>query len=386
MKKPIGVSSLEEQISPETTVTILVEDLTRKSPKKIVLGKLLERLAAIGVQKRNIAIVIALGTHQPLSTSEFESAFGSKTVADYSFFNHDCRDDDLVPVGRLASGASVKINRIVFEADFRIGIGSIFPHPLNGFGGGGKILFPGVADIDSITEHHLKHSFRGNAFLGNLEDNAFYDEINAMAKAGRLDFIINSVLDHNDCLHDIVCGDPFQAHRAGAALCKTIISKSFAAKSDVTIISAFPYTEGPQIMKPLAPADMITKKGGTIILYADCKGALPETYFQACESFLDAHKGQLREKVLAHFADNRPITPDAPPELNMSMAQVMLALNDYKIVLVTKDILRNQVKRIGFSHAADLDEAVALCQQTKAKQTVNIVPSGGVILPVVSEP
>ncbi len=100
----------------------------------------------------------------------------------------------------------------------------------------------------------------------------------AMAKSGRLDFIINSVLDHNDRLHDTVCGDPFQAHRAGAGLCKKITAKSFPSKSYVTIISAFPHTEGPQIMNPLASTDMINPKGGTVILYTDCDASAPETY------------------------------------------------------------------------------------------------------------
>ncbi len=383
MNAPVGCPFLEDQITPDANVCILIEDLTRKSPKKRILEKLLERLARFGVPNGNISIVIALGTHKGLSAKEFEDAFGQKIAAEYSFYNHDCHADDLMPVGHLESGTTVKIAPQAYKADFRIGIGSIFPHPLNGFGGGGKILFPGIADIGSITEHHLKHSFRGNSYMGNLEANAFYDEVVAMAGAGRLDFIINSVLDHRDHLHDMVCGHFTDAHIAGTKLCRNIISKPFPARSDVTVISAFPYTQGPQIMKPLAPADMITRKGGTIILYADCKESLPEAYYDACDRFRSAHGGELKKNVLAYFDANRPIMPGAPPELNMSMAQVMLALNDYEVILVAKDIPAKQVARLGFNHAKDIDEAVALCQPRHKNPSVNIVPSGGVLLPVV---
>jgi nickel-dependent lactate racemase len=385
LEAPVAAAPLEKQIDPGATVCILIEDLTRTSPKKTILSKLLQRLRSIGVQREDIVIVIALGTHQPLSEDELKGAFGDAMVATYSFHNHDCRAADLVPVGQLASGAAVKINRAAYESDHRVGIGSIFPHPLNGFGGGGKILFPGVADFDSIVEHHLKHSFQGNACLGTLEDNPFYEEVTAMAAAGRLDFIINSVLDHNDQLHDLVCRDPVQAHRFGAGICTDIISQPFPARSDVTVISAFPYAAGPQIMKPLAPADMITRKGGSIILYADCELPLPENYFRACEAFRAAHGGRLREKVLEQFAANRPIMPGAPPELNMSMAQVMLAQNDHEVVLVTKDIAQNQVERLGFGYAEDIEAAIAICEKRYTNPTVNIVPSGGVILPIVSE-
>jgi nickel-dependent lactate racemase len=306
-------------------------------------------------------------------------------VAAYGFFNHDCRAEDLVPVGRLASGAVVRINRRVAEADYRIGIGSIFPHPLNGFGGGGKILFPGVADFDSIFEHHLQHSFRDSSGLGILDGNPFYEEVTAMARAGRLDFIVNSVLDHNDRLHDVVCGDPVGAHRAGAEMCRRIISKRFSGPADVTIISAFPYAEGPQIMKPLAPAEMITRPGGCIILAAESRSPLPEHYFKACERFRSEHAGSLRRAVLDHFESHRPIMPGAPPELNMSMAQVMLALDKYDVILVADGMSPDQVERLGFTAATDLDAAIERCSRRYSQATVNIVPSGGVILPVLPE-
>ena len=103
-------------------------------------------------------------------------------------------------------------------------------------------MFPGVANFDAILEHHLKYSFR-NVVLGCLENNTFYEEISSLAEAGKLDFIINSVLDHNDNLYSVVAGNPIAAHRAGADICKKIITKKFKKKSDVTIISAFPYTQ-----------------------------------------------------------------------------------------------------------------------------------------------
>ena len=383
MRQPIGAPPLENQLFPGDKVSIIVEDLTRASPKKIILKMLLESLSAMGIRRKDISIVIALGTHRPLSASDLEKAFGRETVTTYAFYNHDCRAEDLVAVGQLASGITVKINKRVAEADYRIGIGSIFPHPLNGFGGGGKILFPGVADFDSIYRHHLQHSFRGGAFLGNIEGNAFYEEVTAMARAGRLDFIINSVLDHNDRLHEVVCGNPVHAHRTGADICRRIISQPFNGLSDVTIISAFPYAEGPQIMKPLAPANMITRPGGCVILAADCRSPLPGCYFEACEQFRAEHAGRLRQKVLEAFGSNRPILRDASPELNMSMAQVMLALDNHDVILVTDGMSPDQVERLGFAAAADLDDAIARCTDRYGRPTANIVPSGGAILPVL---
>lgn len=73
-----------------------------------------------------------------------------------------------------------------------------------------------------------------------------------MAMQDGLSFIINSVLDHNDMLYTLVCGDPVEAHLAGADMCKRIISMTFPKRAHITVISSYPYTDGPQIMKPLA--------------------------------------------------------------------------------------------------------------------------------------
>ena len=237
LEHPVDTAPLRQQLRPSDKVAIIIEDQTRVSPKKIILRTLLDELDRIGVARENISVVVALGTHNGLDRSGLAAVYGEEAVRDYTFINHDCRSDDLVPVAELQTGTAVRINKTVHEADFRIGIGSIFPHPLNGFGGGCKILFPGVANFDAILEHHLKHSFRNGSGLGLMDGNPFYDEVIRITKAARLDFIINSVLDHNDRLYNLVCGEPVAAHKTGVAICRRIISKQFHKQADLTIIS-----------------------------------------------------------------------------------------------------------------------------------------------------
>jgi hypothetical protein len=136
-------------------------------------------------------------------------------------------------------------------------------------------------------------------------------------------------------------------------------------------------------MKPLAPAAMITRPGGCIILCADCTSPLPEQYFEACEKFTTEHQGRLRQAVLSKFENNSLIMEGAPPELNMSMAQLMLALNDYSIILVTTDIPQKQTERLGLTAVTNLQKAITICDEYYSQPTVNVVPSGGVILPVL---
>jgi nickel-dependent lactate racemase len=383
LKNPILSAPLNQCVSPSDTVAILIEDQTRSSPKKYILRTLLEELDEAQIPRENISVIVALGTHRELTLEELGAVYGEDLVRGYSFTNHNCCASDLVPVAKLKTGTVVKINRRVHDATFKIGIGSIFPHPMNGFGGGGKILFPGVSDFNAILEHHLKYSFRGGSGLGRLQGNPFYEEVCTMARAAGLNFIINSILDHNDRLYDLVCGDPVEAHLAGISLSKGIISQKFQKRADLTVISAFPYTEGPQIMKPLAPASEITKEGGVIILVAHSTAPLPDVYIESGERFQLKYAGNLKEGVLGLFHNNRCIIEEGAPELNMSLAQALLAQHQFKIILVSEEIPRETVERLGFLFAEDLNHAFAMSGTFFANPEVHIVPSGGIILPVL---
>jgi nickel-dependent lactate racemase len=385
LQGPVSHAPLAHSVGPTDKIAIIIEDPSRASPKQLVLRAVLQELQAAGVTPDRIEVVIALGTHRQLSHEEMAQVYGADLVASYTFLNHDCLADDLVPIGTLRSGTTVKINRHVYEADFKIGIGSIFPHPMNGFGGGGKILFPAVANFDAILEHHLQYSFRGGSRLGHLQGNPFYEEVSDLARAGGLNFIVNSVLDHNDRLYQPVCGAPVEAHLAGVAISRRILSMSFARKADVTIISAFPYSEGTQIMKPLAPATEITREGGVVIMAADYSVPLAENYLAGCEAFRAAHAGRIRPAVLELFGRNQRILPDGAPEFNMSMAQALLGQHDFRIIVVSRELPRRTAERLGFEFAETIDDAILLGRRHFPEAQVHVVPSGGVILPVLPD-
>jgi len=380
---PVGRPALSECVSPSDTIGVLIEDLTRSSPKAIILRAVLEALEDAGVPDSAIVNVMALGTHRGLTRQELESCFGADLMARYRFVNHDCHAPDLVAIGRLPGGREVKINRLVHEASFKIGIGSIFPHPMNGFGGGGKILFPGAADLCSIQEHHFRHTFEQGTGLGRIQGNPFYEQVTDMARQAGLDFIVNTVLDQRDDAYDVVAGDPVKAHLSGIAISRRILSQEFRGKADVTLITSFPYCEGPQIVKPLAPAAMVTREGGCIILAGDLVGGLPEAFVGSFNLFHKTHGHDLLQGVLEHFQQNRLIMEGGAIDFNMALAMTLAVQHRFRTILVSEDISRDQGEKMGFAYARDINEAFELASAIGPRPTVHIIPSGGVILPVI---
>ena len=127
LKSPVEHPPLAQTLKPEDTVAVIIEDPSRASPKQLVLRAVLAELIEAGIDRQQVVVVLGLGTHREIVGEELESVYGKDLVETYEFVNHDCQSNDLVQIGALESGTPVKINRRVAEADFKIGIGSIFP-------------------------------------------------------------------------------------------------------------------------------------------------------------------------------------------------------------------------------------------------------------------
>jgi len=178
-------------------------------------------------------------------------------------------------------------------------------------------------------------------------------------------------------------GDPVHAHLAGIEKSVGLLSQKFTKKSDITLISSFPHTEGPQITKSIGPAKMVTKDGGYIILAAESVGHLPDFYVECFKGFRSKYGDNLLKNVLEHFEQNRLILEDGAIDFNMALGITLATEYRFKIILASGDISREKCEAIGFLHAENLEEAFELSSGVGPHPEVNIIPSGGIILPAL---
>jgi nickel-dependent lactate racemase len=156
LERPVAGPPLEVMAKGRRRVTILVPDATRRGFLPEVLPELLARLAAAGVPEEGIAVLVACGTHPPVSAAQCAALLGP-LPAHVRVAQHDSRDDaSLVSVGRLASGLEIRLNRLVVECDLAISVSLVQHHYLAGFGGGPKMVFPGVAGYREIQRNHAR--------------------------------------------------------------------------------------------------------------------------------------------------------------------------------------------------------------------------------------
>jgi nickel-dependent lactate racemase len=382
---PIGALPLKDMITPTDKVVIVADDLSRPTPKKEILTSLTDHLEAIGISHSRIDVLFGVGSHRPLSEAEIEKAVGKELREKIRCTNHNCQSDKLVSIGRLKTGGEIKVSPLLVEADFRISIGSILPHPFCGFGGGGKSILPGVSGYETIREHHLAYSFAGGSFIGNVRNNQFYEEICEAARLANLNFIINAVYNAKGEVKEIVSGHFREAHRFGMELSARELSVNIDQDADVTIVSAFPHEEGPQVLKPLGTATMVTKKGGTVVLAASVRGGIPETFLQTFDIAYRMAKGKPRDLALEYIRDQKLIIEDAQLDFNEALKLTLLCSNRVNVIVASNDVNANEAGRLGFRHSASLDAAVDRLHKEVPGATVNIFSAGGLAVPLLKK-
>lgn len=385
LNNPVGSPPLSDLIKPKDKVLIIVDDRTRPTPRKEIVSCLLDYLDKTGVRDEQIDILFALGTHRALEDEEVREVLGEDIASRFRVSSHDAWAEDLVTAGTLPHGGELKISPLAANADFRISVGSILPHPMNGFGGGAKALMPGISNYEAIRDHHLATLIARGTALGNLKGNPFRDEICTAAGIAKLNFIVNAIYNSQEVVKGIVSGHFEKAHEYGAELSLKEYAVKVNQDADVSIVSTFPYDEGPQLIKPLLPGTMITKKGGTVILFAAhiVGGKIPDAMLGAFDHTYGQLTGDSARMAVDYLKQGKLVVPKAPMDFNCAIYLTLLFLSRVKVILVSKDANREQAARLGFEYAATLEEAVGMLAREIPEAGINILPSGGLIIPLV---
>lgn len=267
-------------------VLLIVPDGTRTAPVGLMFKSL---HAHIGGVTKALDILVALGTHQPMSEAaicerlEISPEERRTRYGQVVFHNHAWDDPaalkqvgTLTPadVSALTDGlfsmeVPVEINKLVFDYDQVIIIGPVFPHEVVGFSGGNKYLFPGVGGARILNFFHWLGAVVTNPMIiGNrwTPVRRVVDKAGAMVNVPKLCFCM-VVEGHH--LAGLYAGTPEGAWEAASELSRQlhITYKDHPFKS---ILSCAPpmYDElwtGAKCMYKLEP---VLADGGELIIYA----------------------------------------------------------------------------------------------------------------------
>jgi nickel-dependent lactate racemase len=265
LASPTGTRRLRDVAKERKECAIIVEDLSRPFRAYQVLPYVLEELHAGGIADDHIRFVIAPGNHFPLTLDQIAKKLGDDVPDRYLVFNHNCYENN-VYAGETEQGTGVYVNREVMECDLKVSVHGIVPHGGAGFGGGAKIVIPGISSIETTCHNHRDVTTgRGK---GRIEGNMGRKDMEDAARLIGLDFIVNQIINGSmDCC-GLVCGDPLAAHREGVKIARRHYVTDVIDDVDIAVGNGYPMDD--EAYKAFGICLQSVRMGGDLAMLVHC--------------------------------------------------------------------------------------------------------------------
>ncbi|WP_370856794.1 nickel-dependent lactate racemase [Megasphaera sp.] len=375
LANPIGSPKLSELAKGKKNCVIISSDHTRPVPSHIIMPQLLAEL-----RKENpdidITILIATGMHRATTKEELIAKYGKEIAEHEKFVIHVSRnDEDMVSVGTLPSGGDCRINKVAANADLLISEGFIEPHFFAGMSGGRKSVLPGIASKVTVLANHCSEFINSpNARTGILQGNPIHEDMLYAAKAAKLAFICNVVIDADKKVIAAFAGDREKAHYAGADFeMKLAGVKPVPADIVITTNGGYPLDQNIyQSVKGMTAAEATCKEGGVIIDVSSCSdGHGGEDFYNNLKNAESIQKAM--DEILAR-GRNETVFDQWEAQILMRM------LLKFTIIMVT-EAPQQMVEDMHMKYAASIDDALAMAKDVLAKKgitdpKITVIPDG----------
>jgi nickel-dependent lactate racemase len=267
---------------------VVVADKTRLCDYPRYLPTLLNELIQFGALPEKVSIYIAYGTHGRQSDAECRQAYGT-SYDRFHWVHHRCDEPELFePLGRTSRGTPVRLRKDMLRASSLITFGAISHHYFAGYGGGRKLIFPGLGAKKAIYANHglfldqqtraLAAGCRSGALSGNplAED---LDEVEAHRPA---DMAIHGILDSRGRVCDLVVGRGKQCFRQAcrqhARSCETPSQRQY----DLVVASCGGFPKDINFIqshKAVHHASAFVRDGGRLVVLAQCSDGIGSDTF-----------------------------------------------------------------------------------------------------------
>lgn len=380
---PLSSPALSELALGRENACIVIPDITRPIPNRILLPPILQTLRATGLDPDSILILVATGLHRPATEDELAEMLGEQIIAGgYHIESHVARDRaGHVHLGRTSRGTEVWIDRRYVDADLRILVSLVEPHVHAGYSGGRKTICPGLSAAETIMGFHRPALIEDpTAIAGNIADNATDQETHEVAAlAGRADFTINCTLNEQREVTGIFAGEFFAAPLAAMELAERQSKVIIPAPVDIAITTNAGYPVDLsfyQSQKGVSAAVAIVKPGGTIIMAQEnAEGIGGPEFTELILGLKDPH--EFIQRVLR--------TGETQID-QWTVHQLEKNLRHHKIYNYCSGIPADLQKELFVEPISSVEEGVQRALADHGPQaTIAVIPEGPFVLPCLSD-
>jgi nickel-dependent lactate racemase len=380
LRRPIAGPPLAECARGRRNACILVCDITRPVPNRLLLPPILRTLEEQGIARRDILLLIATGLHRPNEGAELEEMLGRDIVANYRIENHHGKVlEEHEYLGTTANGVPIYLDRRYLLADLKITTGLIEPHLMAGYSGGRKVICPGIAALETVKVWHgprfLEHP---RADCGILDGNPVHEENTRIAKLAGCDFILNVCLDGERHITWVGAGDMIKAWEEGVRFIEQVVKVAVTEPVDILVTSSAGYpldTTWYQAVKGLTGALPIVKQGGTIVLAAGLSAGIGSPEFERL----------IAENPDLQLFKQRILGKDYFVMDQWQLEELAKVRERCRVKVVSDGLPPETLRRCHVQPAATVEQAVSDCLAEYGPDArVAVIPKGPYVLPYLS--
>ncbi len=354
-----------------TRPAVVLADKTRLCQYPDYLPVLLDTLIAFGADPARLTIYVAYGTHARQSETESRAAYGP--VYDrFRWVHHRCDDPDaFVELGRTAAGTPVRVRADLTEASAVITFGAISHHYFAGYGGGRKLIFPGLGHKAAIYANHglfldqTQRRLSPGCRCGQLGGNPLAEDLAEVEAFFPAHMAVHAILDSHGTVCDLLVGRGVADFRDACArhgrhcevagnTCDLVLASCGGYPKDINFIQAH---------KAIENSAAFVRDGGRLIVLAQCVDGIGSQTFLPW--FALGNWGEAFDRLAADYEGN-----------GGTALSMMAKLARIRIGVVT-DIAQTECDQIGFER---LTLAQARDEIAAFDGPVAVLPNAGMLV------
>jgi nickel-dependent lactate racemase len=269
-------------------VAIVVSDKTRQCGYPEYLPWLTEVLLQQGATRQSIRFYIAYGTHPHQTEEESISTYG-ETYNEFRFVHHDCKDEGVFDIlGTTKRGTQVTVRKDILKSTLLITFGSISHHYFAAYGGGRKLLFPGLAARKAVYHNHGLFLDRKNRSLatgcqpGILDGNPLAEDLKEIDTHMPPKISIHGIMNASGKVCRLMVGKSYSDFVNACKVHDSFYRYISPEQYDLVMASSGGYPKDInfiQAHKSVHHAAAFVKDGGKLIMFSECIDKIGSNYF-----------------------------------------------------------------------------------------------------------
>jgi lactate racemase len=366
ISEPRSSKKLEELVGPDCTVAIAVEGSMTPTNSVAVLAPLVTQLVNLIVPRDKITVIVANGVRERSSKDIIKALRTADELKGVNLVEHTRAVTNLSNQGETRLKTPIAVNKAYTDAKVKIAFGEVEVDAYTGFTGAHTAIIPGISSLPTV-EAHRKLLLKGDIKPGVVEANQLKEDALEAAKMVGCDMAIQLVTNTHGKLLSAFAGALEESWGQAVYALGAGFQINAEAGADVVVVSAGGSRHDYDLYSAswaLQGATRLAKKGGAIVLLAECpEGLGVETYTN-----------------LAHVEQQSEL--ERRYALGAEALQVVKAATTKCQVFLVSSLPKYMVEPLGISVGRTANDAYQRATDGRRGRRTLVIPYGCSTIPV----